>query len=214
MVRRQIESRGLTDPRILAAMRTVPRENFVPPHLAEDAYDDSPLPIAGGQTISQPYIVAFMIDALQLQGDESVLEIGTGSGYAAAVLSQIVQRVLTIERLANLAAVAEDRLVRLGCHNVEVRTGDGTLGAPDRAPFEAIVVTASGPRVPESLTDQLAVNGRLVMPVASSEDREVLVRVTRRSDGEFDSEDLSAVRFVPLIGKEGWPGDVTDPRGR
>lgn len=204
MVTRQLESRGITDPRVLQAMRNVPREIFVPEHLAADAYDDSPLPILGGQTISQPYIVALMVESLKLNGGERVLEVGTGSGYGAAVLSRIADVVVTIERLERLAEQARTRFAELGYGNIDVRVGDGTLGVPELAPYDGIVVTASGPHVPSSLKEQLAVGGRLVMPVAEAGGREMLVRITRLDQERFEQEELTAVRFVPLIGVQGW----------
>jgi protein-L-isoaspartate(D-aspartate) O-methyltransferase len=205
MVEQQIRARGVSDPRVLAAMEAVPREAFLPQELAELAYDDRPLPIEVGQTISQPYIVALMTEALRLRPEEDVLEIGTGSGYAAAVLAGIARRVYTIERHAELADSARERLARLGYHNVEVRLGDGTLGWPERAPFAAIVAAASGPEVPAALIAQLTIGGRLVMPVGSSYVQE-LVRVTRVGRAEVRREDLGAVQFVPLIGEQGWAG--------
>ena len=222
MVDRHIRSRGVKDPRVLAALETVPREAFLPPELAEEAYEDRPLPIEAGQTISQPYIVALMVEALQLRGDEEVLEVGTGSGYAAAVLAQVAHHVYTIERHAELAHSAEVRLAALGMANVEVRCGDGTLGWPEHAPYAGIVVAAGGPDLPRALLDQLAVGGRLVMPVGTSRAQE-LVRVTRVSPTEYDHEQLGSVRFVPLIGELGWaevgkrgggrplPADVSGP---
>lgn len=212
MVDRHIRARGIADQRVLDAMASVHREDFLPPDLIEFAYDDQALPIEAGQTISQPYIVALMAEAARLQPGNTVLEIGTGSGYAAAVFAKIAARVYTIERHADLAEGAKERLVQLGYHNVEVRCGDGTLGWLEHAPFDAIIVAAGGPEVPRALLDQLAVGGRLVIPVGSSHAQE-LVRVTRRSEAEFDREDLGAVRFVPLIGEQGWrePEQVTRP---
>ncbi|HEX3761458.1 MAG TPA: protein-L-isoaspartate(D-aspartate) O-methyltransferase [Kofleriaceae bacterium] len=213
MVERHLRARGLRDRRVLAAIATVPREAFLPPALAEFAYDDRPLPIEAGQTISQPYIVALMIESLGLGPDEDVLEIGTGSGYAAAVLAAIARRVYTIERHAELADLARDRLSRLGFANVEVKHGDGTLGWGDRAPFHAIVVAAGGPDLPRPLLDQLAIGGRLVMPVGTSRAQE-LVRVTRISDAEYRREDLGPVVFVPLIGAAGWSDEPGPSPGR
>ena len=203
MVDRQIAARGVRDPAVLAAMRSVPRERFLPPHLEEFAYQDSPLPIEQGQTISQPFIVALMAEALQLDAGDRVLEIGTGSGYAAAVLARVAREVYTVERHGELAESARIRLGELGFDTVSVRHGDGTLGWPEHAPYDAIVVAAGGPRVPEALLAQLAPGGRLVIPIGEEKAQE-LVRVTRRADGTFEREDLGAVRFVPLIGAEGW----------
>ena len=204
MVASQVEARGVRDAGVLAAMREVPREVFVPAELAEFAYRDSPLPIECGQTISQPYIVALMAAALQLTPGDRVLEIGTGSGYAAAVLSRIAKRVETVERHDELSQISAARLARLGYDNVAVHHADGTLGWPDGAPYDAIVVAAGGPTVPEALLDQLAVGGRLVIPVGEDRDLQTLVRVTRHADGRLEREDLGDVRFVPLIGVQGW----------
>lgn len=204
MVERHIRARGVRDPRVLAALGTVPREAFVPPELAEQAYEDRPLPIEAGQTISQPYIVAVMTEALTLEPGNTALEIGTGSGYAAAVLAQLAKRVYTIERHAELAELARERLARLGYANVEVRCGDGTLGWSEHAPFDAIIVAAGGPDVPRALLDQLAIGGRLVIPVGTGRAQE-LVRVTRADKTEYRREDLGAVQFVPLIGARGGP---------
>jgi protein-L-isoaspartate(D-aspartate) O-methyltransferase len=203
MVERQIRARGVRDARVLQAMRAVPREAFLPPELADLAYDDRPLPIEAGQTISQPYVVAVMIEALRLTGDETALEIGTGSGYAAAVLARVSRHVYTIERHAELAELARERLAALGFANVDVRCGDGTLGWPEHAPFDAIVVAAGGPDLPQALLEQLAIGGRLVMPVGTSRAQE-LVRVTRTAEDAFEREELGAVQFVPLIGEQGW----------
>lgn len=207
MVTSQIEARGVRDPGVLAAMREVPREAFLPAELAEFAYRDSPLPIECGQTISQPYIVALMAEALRLDPGDRVLEIGSGSGYAAAVLSRIAKRVETIERHDELAQIAAARLARLGYDNATVHHADGTLGWPPGAPYDAIVVAAGGPTVPEALLDQLAVGGRLVIPVGAERDVQTLTRVTRHADGRLEREDLGDVRFVPLIGVQGWRGD-------
>ncbi len=214
MVGRQIESRGVRSKAVLDAMRTVRREGFVPSYLGEFAYDDTPLPIEEEQTISQPYIVAFMIEALALDGHERVLEIGTGSGYAAAVLAEIASEVYTIERHKGLARTAKAKLVEQGYARVHVRCGDGTLGWPEEAPFDAIVVAAGGPTVPESLREQLAVGGRLVIPVGEQVGLQTLRRITRVSEDEFRDEDLGGVRFVPLIGEEGWHAEVSRPHVR
>ncbi|MGB8397392.1 protein-L-isoaspartate(D-aspartate) O-methyltransferase [Bradyrhizobium sp.] len=204
MVRRNIVARGVRDDLVLDAMRKVPRELFLPENLREFAYEDSPLPIAGEQTISQPYIVAFMAEALMLKGGEKVLEIGAGSGYAAAVLSEIAANVYTVERLGQLADKAAATLADLGYDNVHVLHGDGTRGWPEHAPYDAIVVAAGGPQVPESLKEQLRIGGRLVIPVGTDQRSQELIRVTRVSANEYRSEDIADVRFVPLIGEEGW----------
>ena len=204
MVEHHIAARGVRDKLVLEAMERVPRELFLPEKLREFAYEDAPLPIAEEQTISQPYIVAFMAEALLLKGGERVLEIGAGSGYAAAVLSEIAGAVYTVERLGPLAERAAILLAELGYHNVHVLHGDGTKGWPKHALFDAIVVAAGGPRVPESLKHQLKIGGRLVMPVGSDRSGQELVRVTRVSANEYLSEDIADVRFVPLIGDEGW----------
>lgn len=211
MVERHLRARGLRDARVLDAMGAVPREAFLPPDLADSAYDDRPLPIEGGQTISQPYIVAVMAEALALQPHERVLEIGTGSGYAAAVLAHVAKHVDTVERIEELATTATARLVALGYANVDVHLGDGTLGWADHAPYDAIVVAAGGPELPPALLDQLVLGGRLVMPVGSGRGQE-LVRVTRSGPTEYRREDLGAVQFVPLIGEQGWADAETRPR--
>lgn len=205
MVERQLVGRGIRGARVLAAFREVPREEFVAEHLRGSAYDDSPLPIEAGQTISQPYIVALTVEALGLRGGERVLEIGTGSGYAAAVLARIAERVYTVERLSELALAARARLERLGYDNVEVVCRDGTLGLPEHAPYEAIAVAAGGPKVPEALVDQLTIGGRMVIPVGPDERSQVLLRVTRTGRHELREESLGDVRFVPLVGVEGFP---------
>ena len=204
MVQRQIAGRRVRSEKVLNAMRKVPRERFLPKGQRVWAYDDAPLPIGDGQTISQPYIVAYMTEALALDGGEKVLEIGTGSGYAAAVLAEIAADVYTIERIDGLAIMARTILDNLGYQNVHVRQGDGTLGWPEHAPFDGIVVTAGGPDVPDTLKDQLKIGGRLVMPIGKSTWYQELVRVTRITEAEFDMEYLVPVRFVPLIGEEGW----------
>ena len=207
MVERQISSRGIRSELVLNAMRSVPRERFLPASMEEFAYEDSPLPIAEGQTISQPYIVALMAEALALEGGENVLEIGTGSGYAAAVLSKIAAQVYTVERIGQLAEKAAATLADLGYGNVHVLHGDGTLGWTEHAPYDAIVVAAGGPEVPESLKAQLRVGGRLVIPVGSDPRVQELVRVTRLSHAEYGTEELADVRFVPLVGEEGWAAE-------
>ena len=204
MVREQIAGRGIDDPAVQAAMRAVPREQFVLEPYRPYAYDDSPLPIPANQTISQPYIVAYMIAALWLRPDHRVLEIGTGSGYAAAVLGRIVGEVYTIERHRKLADYARDRLARLGYDNIRVLHGDGTRGLAEYAPYDGIIVAAGGPAVPESLRGQLAVGGRLVIPVGRSRHQQHLIRVTRTGENKYTEETLVPVAFVPLIGDEGW----------
>jgi protein-L-isoaspartate(D-aspartate) O-methyltransferase len=206
MVDTQLVARRIRDPQLLAAMREVSREMFVPPGLAEFAYEDMPLPIEAGQTISQPYIVALMLEAAEIQLDDRILEIGVGSGYAAAVMSRLGRRVHAIERQEELAALARNRMAQLGYENVVVRTGDGTRGWPENAPFDVILVAAGGPAVPRPLREQLAIDGRLVIPVGGT-DEQRLMRVTRTGDEEFFEEDLGAVRFVPLIGAHGWRGE-------
>lgn len=204
MVKRQIASRGVRSKLVLDAMRKVPRERFLPRGQGIFAYDDSPLPIGEGQTISQPYIVAYMAESLDLAGGEKVLEIGTGSGYAAAVLAEIAAEVYTIERIEGLASMARSNLDALGYKNVHVRCGDGTLGWPEEAPFDGIVVAAGGPDVPDTLQQQLKTGGRLVIPIGRTKAYQELVRVTRVAEDEFRTEDLVPVRFVPLVGEEGW----------
>jgi protein-L-isoaspartate(D-aspartate) O-methyltransferase len=207
MIKEQLETRGLHNQAVLDAMRAVPREEFVPEQLRRLAYDDRPLPIAEGQTISQPYIVAYMTEALELGGSERVLEIGTGSGYAAAILSRLVPMVQSVERLAGLAAAARERLQRLGFTNIAVQEGDGSLGWPPFAPYDAIVVTAGAPEVPVPLLEQLAQDGRLVIPVGNNPLRQSLIRVRRKSANEYRQETLMGVMFVPLIGAAGWEPD-------
>jgi len=197
MVSTQIAARDVRDARTLAALRKVPRHLFVPTPLVGQAYDDHPLPIGGGQTISQPYIVAFMTEALGLEGGEKVLEIGTGSGYQAAVLAEIAARVFTIEIVAPLAEQARQRLADLGYTNVSVRSGDGYAGWPEEAPFDAIMITAAAPRIPEPLKEQLRDGGRMILPVG--EDYQELV-VVRRNGARFDQERVLPVRFVPMTG--------------
>lgn len=208
MVEQQIAARGVRSRLVLEAMLKVPREAFMPKHLLEFAYDDAALPIAEQQTISQPYIVAFMTEALALKGGERVLEIGTGSGYAAAILAEIAAQVFTVERIASLAHEAEARLKGLGYTNAQVLHGDGTRGWPEHAPYDAIIVAAGGPEVPQSLKAQLAIGGRLVIPVGRDQRSQELVRVTRVATDKYKSEDIADVRFVPLIGEEGWQADA------
>jgi protein-L-isoaspartate(D-aspartate) O-methyltransferase len=208
MVDRHLVARGIRDPAVLHAMRTVPREAFVSPGQADVAYTDEPLPIGLGQTISQPYIVAAMIEAVRPTARDRALEVGTGSGYAAAVLATIVEAVYTVERLEALAETARQRLADLGYHSVHVRHGDGSLGWPEHSPYDVIIVTASGPTVPAPLLDQLAISGRLIMPVGTTPKSQQLVRVTRVTADGYEHDELGSVVFVPLIGEEGWPGAV------
>lgn len=204
MVSEQLRRRDIVDPAVLAAFSVVPREDFVDPEAEKWAYEDSPLSIGFGQTISQPYVVAMTVQALGLAGNERVLEIGTGSGYAAAILGKVAREVHTVERIEELARTAAERLDRLGFDNVHVHHGDGTLGWPPNAPYEAIAVAAGAPRPPPSLLQQLTIGGRIVLPHGDASSQR-LVRITRRSENDFVEEDLGEVRFVPLLGAEGWP---------
>jgi protein-L-isoaspartate(D-aspartate) O-methyltransferase len=204
MVDRHVAHRGVRSALVLEAMRSVPRERFLPEELSEFAYEDAPLPIAEGQTISQPYIVAMMTEALGLKGGEKVLEIGTGSGYAAAVLAEIAKDVYTVERIGQLAEKSAAKLANLGYDNVHVLHGDGTRGWSEHAPYDAIIVAAGGPQVPESLKAQLKIGGRLVIPVGADRRLQELVRVTRVAENQYTTTELADVRFVPLVGEEGW----------
>ena len=204
MVERQLKRRGITEPAILDAFLAVPREEFVAEQHAHLAYGDHPLPIEAEQTISQPYIVALMIQAAAVGPDDVVLEIGAGSGYAAAVISRIADRVIAIERQHRLVEIASERVRRLGYDNVEIVEGDGTRGCAEKAPFNAILAAASGSHVPEPLLSQLASGGRLVMPLGNPGGIQELVKVTKDEDGLLRQESLGGVRFVPLIGEEGW----------
>jgi len=204
MVEEQMAGRGICSEAVLTALRRVPREAFVPDRLRAFAYDDAPLPIDGDQTISQPYIVALMIEALALTKADRVLEIGTGSGYAAAVLAEIAADVYTVERIETLATKAARRLADLGYANVHVLHADGTLGWHEHAPYEAIIVAAGAPEIPKTLKRQLNLGGRLVIPIGSDQRAQQLVRVTRTSEEDFETEELADVRFVPLVGEEGW----------
>ena len=210
MVAFQVARRGVTDPRVLEAMRQVPREVFVGAGMEEFAYEDTPLPIAAGQTISQPYIVALMIEAAQIKPGDRVLDVGTGSGYAAAVLSRLAGKVFSVERHRDLADGARRALERLKYANVEVRHGDGTLGWADAAPFDAILVAAGGPEVPEALRRQLKIGGRLVIPIGEVGAIQELVKVVRDGEDRFHEEDLGPVTFVPLIGAAGWAEPAVD----
>jgi protein-L-isoaspartate(D-aspartate) O-methyltransferase len=204
MVERQLRRRGIIEPDILEAFRAVPREAFIGETHAHLAYGDHPLPIEANQTISQPYIVALMIQAAALRPGATVLEVGSGSGYAAAVISRIAAREIGIERQPTLVASAREHLARLGYDNVEVVEGDGTTGWPSAAPYDAIIVSASGSHVPQALVEQLIPGGRLVMPLGPPDSVQQLIRVTKGYDGSVQQSDLGAVRFVPLIGEEGW----------
>jgi protein-L-isoaspartate(D-aspartate) O-methyltransferase len=204
MVSEQLLRRDIVDPRVLAAFNAVPREAFVDPESERWAYEDSPLAIGFGQTISQPYVVAMTVQALGLTGGERVLEIGTGSGYAAAILGKVAAEVHTIERIEELALVAAERLRRLGFDNVHVHHADGTLGWPAAAPYEAIAVAAGAPRPPQPLLEQLTIGGRLVIPHGDASSQR-LARITRNDQRHFVEENLGDVRFVPLLGAAGWP---------
>ncbi|MFQ5657361.1 MAG: protein-L-isoaspartate(D-aspartate) O-methyltransferase [Candidatus Methylomirabilales bacterium] len=203
MVKDQLEGRGIRDHRVLAAMRKVPRHLFVDPSLARRAYEDSPLPIGEDQTISQPYMVAVMTEALSLQGNERVLEIGTGSGYQTAVLGDLAAWVYSIERISLLAERSREALTRLKYENVTIRVGDGSNGWPEAAPFQAIIVTAGAPAVPPPLVEQIAEGGRLIIPVGSPHSQ-TLRRVTRKIGGEIQQEELVGCVFVKLVGEYGW----------
>lgn len=204
MVQEQIMTRGVQDARTLDAMLEVPRHLFVDDAMQARAYGDYPLPIASGQTISQPYIVAFMTQALQLQGHERVLEIGTGSGYQAAILSRLCQQVYTVERINSLLATARKVFSSLRYFNIVAKLDDGTLGWPEHAPYDAIMVTAGGPAIPVPLIDQLADPGRLIIPVGSQDVQELQLLI--KQDGEVRVDNLASVRFVDLIGEHGWRG--------
>lgn len=204
MVEYQIAARGIRDQRVLSAMKEVPRHLFVPPPYNKSAYEDCPLPIGNGQTISQPYIVALMTELLALRPTDNVLEIGAGCGYQAAVLAALVRQVTTIERIPEVAGLARANLAAVGSKNVEVIVGDGTLGYPQKAPYEGIIITAATPVVPQPLIEQLAEGGRLVAPVGGRDIQE-LIRL-RKKDGSITEEHHGGVRFVPLIGECGWSG--------
>jgi protein-L-isoaspartate(D-aspartate) O-methyltransferase len=207
MIERQLKGRGIVEEPILDAFRAVPREAFIAGNNVHLAYGDHPLPIEAGQTISQPYIVALMIQAAEIGPEDKVLEVGAGSGYAAAILSRIASRVIAIERQHELVVVARERLQRLGYGNVAIVEGDGTRGWREEAPFDAILAAASGSHVPEALLAQLGPGGRIVMPIGEPGWVQELVKVTKQDDGTLAREKLGGVRFVPLIGEEGWNDD-------
>ncbi len=202
MVRYQIEMRGILDPRVLDAMRSVERHLFVPKEYLDEAYNDHPLPIGHGQTISQPYIVALMTEALELKGDEKVLEIGTGSGYQTAILAQLAKEVYSIERIPELYEKAREKLNQLGYKNIKLKLFDGTLGWDEYQPYDAILVTAGAPSVPQPLLDQLKEGGRLVIPVGERHEQE-LIKIIKQKDTQI-RESLGGCRFVDLIGVHGW----------
>jgi protein-L-isoaspartate(D-aspartate) O-methyltransferase len=204
MVEYQIAARGIRDPRVMSAMKEIPRHLFVPRPYDKSAYEDCPLPIGNGQTISQPYIVALMTELLALQPTDNVLEIGTGCGYQAALLAALVRQVTTIERIPEVAGLARENLASIGIKNVDVIVGDGTLGYPQKAPYDGIIITAATPSVPGPLVKQLAEGGRLVAPVGARDIQE-LIRLIKK-DGSITEEDHGGVRFVPLIGECGWSG--------
>ena len=206
MVEEQLISRGIKDPRVLEAMMKVPRHLFVPEALRHQAYGDHPLPIGEGQTISQPYIVALMTEALELRGEEKVLEVGTGSGYQAAVLAELASRIFSIERVPELASRARRLLDQLGYGNVLIRVGDGSCGWPEEAPFDAIMVTAAAPTPPAALLRQLAPGGRMVVPVGGKEAQDLFL--IRRTEEGFEEENLGGCRFVKLIGRYGWEEEL------
>ena len=205
MVETQIEARSINDPMILKAMGKIPRHLFVDEGLVDQAYSDNPLPIGEKQTISQPYIVALMTQALELKGKERILEIGTGSGYQTAILAHLADRVFSVERIASLAIQARRILDRLNYYNVAIRVGDGSYGWKEEAPFDAIITTAAAPKIPQYLLGQLAVGGRLVIPTGDR-DVQTLYKITRLSEdlSEISKEDLGGCRFVSLIGESGW----------
>jgi protein-L-isoaspartate(D-aspartate) O-methyltransferase len=202
MVRTQMESRGIADPRVLAAFRKVPRHRFMPEGIRSRAYEDTPLPIGEGQTISQPYTVARMTEALELTDKRIVLEIGTGSGYQAAILAELAEWVYSVERLRNLSGAARNILDELGYHNVATKVGDGTLGWSEHAPYDAVIVTAGGPSIPQPLVDQLQDGGRLVMPVGDPYSQSLILGVKR--GGRLETDNLGPYRFVELVGEHGW----------
>jgi protein-L-isoaspartate(D-aspartate) O-methyltransferase len=205
MIETQIRKRGVSSPVVLEAMADVPRHEFVPAHFRNQAYADKPLAIGEGQTISQPYMVAAMTEALELDGSERVLEIGTGSAYQAAVLSLIVRQVVTIESHTSLALAAQERLNRLGFTNVHVHNGDGSAGFPEAAPYDAIVVTAGAPEIPQVFASQLREGGRIVIPVGNQKVQELMV--AQKTNGQLAARALFSCQFVPLLGRYGWSVD-------
>jgi protein-L-isoaspartate(D-aspartate) O-methyltransferase len=207
MVRVQLAGRGIRDTALLLAMQEVPREAFVDEGFSASAYEDGPLPIGEGQTISQPYIVALMIEAAEISKTDRVLEVGAGSGYAAAVMSRIAREVYAIERHLPLVEEARGRFEALGYDNIQLRAGDGTRGWPESAPFDAILVSASGPEVPTALKEQLAIGGRLILPVGQRAWRQTLRKITRTRETDYQEQQLGEVAFVPLIGEQGWAED-------
>ncbi len=209
MVQEQIVARGVRDPHVLQAMESIPREHFVGKEASKFAYEDRPLPIKEGQTISQPYIVALMAEKAQITPEDNVLEIGTGSGYSAAVLSRLAAHVFSVERHLKLAKTAQQRLKKLKLTNVTICPGDGTLGWEECAPYNAIIVTAGAPQIPQPLLHQLSIGGRLIIPVGQSLESQQLVRVIRKDEKNYTYEGMGAVRFVPLVGQEGWNLDVS-----
>jgi len=202
MIERQLHARGIRDARVLEAMLAVPRHEFVPEKFRGQAYDDKPISIGEGQTISQPFIVAAMVEAMELKGKEKVLEVGAGSGYAAAILSRLAALVYTVESRPNLATAAQERLARLGFDNVAVHTGDGSMGLKEAAPFEAILVAAAAPLVPQPLLEQLAEGGRMAIPIGDEQTQELVL--VKKLKGEIHSQTLHHCAFVPLVGKYGF----------
>lgn len=202
MVEKQIRARGIVDERVLQTLLRVPRHVFIPQELIDESYQDRPLPIGQFQTISQPYIVALMTETLNLKGHEKVLEVGTGSGYQAAILAHLAKEICTIDRLEELSMKARTTIERLGIDNIRFYVGDGSLGLPEEAPFDAIMVTAAAPRIPAALTAQLSIGGRLILPTGDRWQQQ-LKRILRTEDG-FEEETILAVAFVPLIGAQGW----------
>jgi protein-L-isoaspartate(D-aspartate) O-methyltransferase len=202
MVEHQIAARGVSGRRVLEAMHRVPRHLFIPESIRDRAYDDSPLPIGDGQTISQPYMVAWMTELLEVEEDDTILEIGTGSGYQAAILCELGKEIFSIEKYSSLAQRAEERLRSLGYDNITIRVGDGTLGWPEEAPFDGIIVTAGAPSIPEPLVEQLADGGRLVIPVGPSGMQ--MLTLVQREGREYRTREEGTCVFVPLVGKFGW----------